>query len=203
MAGHANGTDTPRTRRRSSSPTWQDQALHTALAAAGDQLGRPHTQHWRSIHHWQALRLIAVVAAVGITALCCAAPAVYFSDARGVAWAFAVGGLLVLALAYAVDRITRPRRVTGVVTFEGGLVIVDDGRPTVVPWTQVRDVRRKITEYRSLSSGRKTRRTAYDITVEIEGHPPFRFTDQFQDVEMLTARIESEVANRRSPSDAA
>ena len=199
MAGQAQGTDGLRAGRRSPSPPWQDQALQTALAAAGVQLGRPQTQHWRSIHHWQALRVVAVIAAVGITALCCAAPAVYFSDARGVAWAFAVGGLLVLALAYGVDRLTRPRRVTGVVTFEGGLVIVEDGQPSVVPWTQVRDVRRKVTEYLNLSRDRKVRRTAYDITVEIDGRPPFRFTDQFQDVEQLTARIESEVANRRSP----
>jgi hypothetical protein len=104
-----------------------------------------------------------------------------------------------LAVTYGIIRVTAPRRASGVVTFEGGLVIVDDGRPTVVPWTQVLSIRRKITEYYTIGSRQKARRTAFDITVEIDGRPPYKITDQFQGVEALTARIESEVTNWRLP----
>lgn len=198
MVGPAQSTDEART-QRPTAPPWGDEVIRTALAAAGNQLGRPQTQHLRSLEHWQAVRVFVIVASLGIAALCCGTPGVYFSDARALTWVFPVVGVLLLALAYVISRITQPRKVTGVVTFEGGLVIVDDGRPTVVPWSQLHTIRMRITDVIDISSRRKLRRTKYDITLDIEGHPPFRLTDQFVGVKELTDRIDAEVTARRLP----
>jgi hypothetical protein len=160
----------------------QDSRLTAVLAVAADRLGEPQTQHWRSINRWNALSIAAVVLSVGVVAL--TATAAYYPDARGPAVTLALGALVLVTVAYGRYRAVASR-VTGVVTFAEGLVIVDGSRPMVVPWTDVLTVWPHVTEYA--------------LTLECRGLDPVHLNDQFQDIEALSERVESEVRRRQLP----
>jgi hypothetical protein len=172
-----------------------DLAREVVLAAGADRLGRPQTEHWRSIPRWTALSMAAVVVSAGFVAMIITA--VYLPPARRLAMALAAGALVLLA-AYAAYRITARGRVAGVVTFERGLVIVYGRRPVVVPWPQVLTVRRQVTEFTDRSGQpSRARRTKFDITLECEGLAPVHLSEEFQDIGVLDERIESEVIRQR------
>ncbi len=181
-------------------PKWQPKALDAALTAAGGRLGQPQSQHWRVLSAQWAIFVFAPIMAIGIFGLCCAAPAVFFSDARSATAYFALGGVAVLALGFGVATLTSPRRAVGVVVFEHGLVHVDGERTQVIGWSEVTNVWRRVTEYYDTSMQKsKTRRTKYHVILESISSSPVHVNDEFTEIEALTDHIVTEVTRRQLP----
>lgn len=180
-------------RREASEPP--EPARQVALSAGAERLGRPQTEHWRSMPRWTALSMAAAAVSGGVVAMIIVA--VYVPPARRLTVALVIGAFVFLA-AYAVYRITAREPVTGIVAFEQGLVVVYGGRPVVVPWTTVLTVRRQVTEYSDrLGRASRTRPTKFDITLDCEGLAPLHLSEEFQDIGALDERIESEVVRHR------
>jgi len=186
--------------KTASPPTWQQQAVDAALTAAAGRLGTAQDQHWKTLHTQAALLFVVPILAIGLTALCCAAPAVYLSEAREATPYFASGGLLVLAVGYWAYRATAPKRRVGVVVFQHGLVHVDAHQTRVIPWSEVARVWQRITKYydQSLQES-KTKRTKYEVTLESVTAGSVHINDQFTDIAGLTNRIVAEVTQRQLP----
>ncbi|MFC6020011.1 DUF6585 family protein [Plantactinospora solaniradicis] len=170
---------------------WQAAAVNRAVRAAQGYWGPPQATYWWQVRRRSQSRLIAVPGAIALAAVLCAVPYTLMSEAYGAGVLVALVGIVATGIAVLMYRATKPKERVGVILFSGGFVW-DDGRESdVVPFDQIADVRRNVTQH--LGSGGAVRYTSHHYTVIRPDGSRLLINDAFRDVVELGDRVMSAV----------
>ncbi|MBE1488529.1 DUF6585 family protein [Plantactinospora soyae] len=171
---------------------WQTAAVDRAVRAAQGYWGEPlATYWWQEARRRSRSRLIAVPGAVALAAVLCAVPYTLMSEAYGASVVVALVGIVAAVIAVLMYRGGKPNERIGIVLFSGGFVW-DDGRESdVVPFDQIADIRRSVTQH--LGSGGAVKYTSHHYTVIRPDGSRLLINDAFHDVVELGDRVMSAV----------
>ena len=166
---------------------WRTAAVDRAVGAAQGYWGPPQATYTWQVRRRSQSRVIALPGAIALTAVLCAVPYTLLSKAYAAGIVVALIGIGATGIAVLMYRVTKPKGRISVVLFSGGFVW-DDGRESdVVPFDQIADVRRNVTQH--LGPGGAVRYTSHHYTVIRPDGSRLVIDDAFHNVVELGDRV--------------